>query len=344
MSCVSSYTRMPSSALQVYSKNDIRQSLLLIAQNNILLHVPDTATREFEKAEVDQKCRQFSKPFWSEKLSDYLAEFKKYPELLSRFHVIELKRGDKPDVVVQRDLDGAVTLSIQFVKLENRKKITAATKIPCTSSVAGYLDRELVKTEYDFPSIENFILTLKKMPDKKDMARFQFLNNFLVYLAERGAVFKFSHDMSFERTSQGKYVMSELLNKLALDVKQPLYQHMNYWFKEINTSSTQAQFIQMFGLLQDKELKAGIRVDVKNEMTQKNFGEADLTYLFITYNVEDDRVKSVNLQQLEKCLQIFTGEMSGIKFRKPAGANDNKSYLRPGYNCAIEPENRVNTK
>jgi len=335
-SCVTSYTRLPSSVVQIYANKDIQQSLLLMAQHNVLVHIPDATTRESEKAVVDLKCRQISRPLWSDKLAIYLNEFRKRPELLSRIHVLEIKRGDRSEMVVHKDLDGAVTLSIQFVKFEHYERVTPLTKIPCSGSVAEYLGRDLVKTQYDFPSIESFLLQLMALPEKKSLPRFQFANEFLSYLAERGAIFKFSHDMSFEKTSQGKFVIAELLNKLAEDVKQPFHQHVNYWFKQINSESTQAQLIQMFAAIQDKELKAGVRVDLKNETLQKAFGEADLTYLFITYNVENERLNSVNLQQLEKCLQSFTQEMSGVKFRKPAAA-DKESYLRPGYSCILPP-------
>ena len=84
--------------------------------------MPEATTREFEKSEIDQNCREVKEPMWSEKLSVYLNEFKKRPELLTKFHVIEMRRGDKAEVLIEKDLDGAATLSIQFVKLENYVK------------------------------------------------------------------------------------------------------------------------------------------------------------------------------------------------------------------------------
>ena len=336
-SCISSYVRLPSSSSQVYSNSDIQQVLTLVAQNNVLVNIPEATTREFEKSEIDAKCSKVEAPLWSGRLSVYLNEFRKRPELLSRVHVVEIKRGDNPDVKIQRDLDGAVTVSIQFVKFENHGKVSFQTQLPCKGSVAEYLGRDLVKTDYEFPDVQKFVLTLQSLSEKKDLPRFQFSNDFLTYLAERGAIFKFSHEMSFETTSQGKYVMTELLNKLASEVKQPFHQHMNYWLKQINQQSSQARLIQMFAAYQDKELKAGVRVDSRRENAPKTAGEADLTYLYITYNIENDRVNAVGLQELEKCLQSFTENMSGIKLRKPA-ASDKESYLRPGYNCTIPPQ------
>lgn len=332
--CITQYVRLPSSVAQVYTNNDVQQGLLLAAQNNILISIPEDTTREFEKTEIDSKCRKNGDPIWSEKLSVYLNEFRKRPELLSRLHVLEIKRGDNAEVKIQKDLDGAITASIQFVKFEKHGKVSFQTQLPCAGSVAEYMGREIVKTDYDFPDMQKFISTLQNLPEKKDLPRFQFAHDFLEYLAERGTIFKFSHAMSFEKTAQGKYVMAELLNKLALEVKEPFHRHMNYWFKQINQQSTQARLIQMFAAIQDKELKAGVRVDLQNDTSQKSFGDADLTYLYITYNVENDVVNFVNLQQLEKCLQSFTENMSGIRIRTPASTEKN-SFLKPGYSCDI---------
>jgi hypothetical protein len=339
-SCVSNYIRLPNSVAQVYSNGEVQQALMLAAQNNILIHVPEATTREFEKSEIDQTCRQMREPLWSEKLATYLNEFRRRPELLSRFHVIELKRGDKSDVQVQKDLDGAVTLSIQFVKVENYGKVSIQTRLPCKGSVAEYLGRDLVKTDYDFPAIDSLVLALQALPEKKPVPRFQFANEFLLYLAERGTIMKFTHEMSFEKTAQGQYVMAELLNRLAQETKDAFKQHTNYWFKQINAHSKQAQLIQMFAVIPDKELKAGVRVDTRGEVSQRVHGDSDLTYLYITYNVEKDTLNYVSLNQLEKCLQTFTQDMSGFKLRKPA-ASDKESYLKPGYACNIQQSQKT---
>jgi hypothetical protein len=200
--------------------------------------------------------------------------------------------------------------------------------------VAEYLGRDLIKTAYDFPDTQKMLSALQDLPEKKNIGRFQFDTDFLSYLAERGTIFKFNHEMSFEKTADGKYVMADILNRLAAEVKQPFHQHMNYWFKQINQQSSQARLIQMFAAVQDKELKAGVRVDLRNESYSRQRGDADLTYLFVTYNVENDVVNLVGLGQLEKCLKNFTDEMSALRLRKPA-ASDHDSYLRPGYSCQI---------
>lgn len=334
-SCVATKIRLPSSARQVNKNENMQQLLLLAAQNNIVFYIPEATTREVEKTEINQKCREIEEPLWSEKLSAYLNEFRKRPEFLTRFHVIEMKRGDKSQVQVQKDLDGAVTLSIQFVKIESRGKVGIQTKLPCSNSVAEFLNREIIKTDYEFPKIEDFNVTLQGLPDRPEVPRFKFSNLFLTYLAERGVIFKFNHEMSFEKTTKGQYVMAEVLNKLGEETKQPFHQFLNYWFKQISEQSTQAQVIQMFAVLQDRESKSGVRVDSEGDHARRVLGESDLTYIFTTYKVENEIIHHVGLKQLESCLQSFTTDMSGVKMRKPA-ATEKESYLRPGYTCLAD--------
>ncbi len=332
-SCVSTQIRLPASARQVNKNENLQQLLLLSAQNNILFHIPDATTREVEKTEINQQCRQIEEPLWAEKLSIYLNEFRKRPEFLTRIHIIEMKRGDKSEVQVQKDLDGAVTLSIQFVKIESRGKVAFQTKIPCSSSVSEYLNREIIKTDYEFPSVDAFNMTLQNLTERPVVPRFQFSNLFLSYLAERGVIFKFGHEMSFEKTTKGIYVMADVLNKLGEDTKQPFHQYINYWFKQISEQSTQAQLIQMFAVVPDKDYKSGVKVESEGDHARRVLGESDLTYIFTSYNVENETIKYVGLRQLDTCLQNFTSEMSGIRLRKPA-ATEPGSYLQPGYSCS----------
>jgi hypothetical protein len=332
-SCVATQIRLPSSVQQVYKNENIQQLLLLAAQNNILFHIPDSTTREIEKTEIDQKCRQVEEPFWAERLLIYLNEFRKRPEFLTRIHIIELKRGDTPQVQVQKDLDGAVTLSIQFVKIESRGKVGIQTKLPCKNSVAEYLNSELIKTDYEFPTTENFNVTLQNLTERPNVPRFQFSNVFLSYLAERGVILKFNHEMSFEKTTKGHFVMAYVINQLGEETKKTFHQYVNYWFKQITEKSTQASLIQMFAILPDKEFKTGVRVESEGDRARRAIGESDLTYVFTSYNVENENVKFVGLKELDQCLQSFTTEMSGVKLRKPA-ATEPESYLRPGYSCS----------
>ncbi len=330
--CLSTPVRLPQSASQVYKNNEVQQGLLLAAQNNILFYIPESTVREVEKSVVDQKCRKIEDPFWADKLTEYLSEFKKRPELLTRFHILEIKRGDKAKVEIQKDLDGAVTLSVEFVKIESRGKINYQTNLPCQGSMVEYLGRDLIKTEFDFPASEDLAAALQKIPERPEVPRFQFSNAFLTYLAERGVIFKFNHEISFEKTNTGKYVMAEVLNNFGQQIKEPFHKYINYWFKEIAEKSTQAQLIQMFAVLPQKDPSSGVRVESDGEQARKISGLSDLTYVYTSYWTDESNVNVVSLKELDQCLQTFTTDMSGVRLRKPA-ATEKESFLTPGYSC-----------
>lgn len=331
--CISKPARFPQNVAQVYQNVDVQQALLMAAQNNILFYVPEATVRDVEKTEIDPKCRKTEDPFWASKLLSYLNEFKKHPEFLTRFHVIELKRGDVPQVTIQKDLiDGAITLSIEYVKIESHGKVTYQTNMPCSGSLAEQVGRDIIKTDFEFPTVKSMADLLQKSDERPQVARFQFSNKFLSYLAERGAIFKFTHELSFEKSNNKKFVMAEILNKLGKESDQPFHKYINFWFKEISQKSTQAELIQMFAALPDKEPKAGVRVESEGEQARRVLGQSDLTYMYTSYMTDEDQVKIVSLNDLDKCLQTFTNDMSGIKFRKPA-ATEKESFLRPGYTC-----------
>lgn len=336
-SCTSEPLRLPQTVSQVYKNADIQQGLLLAAQNNILFHIPEGTVREVEKSVIDQKCRNIEEPFWADKLALYLNEFKKRPEFLTRFHILELKRGDSSQVHIQKDMDGAVTLSIEFVKIESRGVVGYQTNLPCKGSIAEYLGRDLIKTDFEFPTADKIAVALQKLPERSPVPRFQFSNDFISYLADRGVIFKFNHEFSFEKTNDGKFVMAEILNHLSEETKDPFHKYLNYWFKEISEKSTQAHLIQMFAILSDREPKSGVRVDSDGEQARRVMGQSDLTYVYTSYWTEENKVNLVTLKDLDQCLKSFTTDMSGIKIRKPA-ATEKESFLRPGYSCMKNTE------
>ena len=333
--CFSKPVRLPSSVNQVFKNSDVQQILGMAAQNKILFHIPEVTVREVEKTEIDPKCREVEEPMWAEKLTVYLSEFRRRPELLTKFHILEIKRGDSSQVQIQKDLDGAVTVSMQFVKIESRGKVQLDTKLPCKGSIAEYLGRELIKTDYEFPSPAAFSVALEKLPERKDVPRLQFSNDFIAYLAERGVIFKFNHEMSFEKTTKGQFVLAEVMNQLSQEIKQPFHKYLNYWFQQISEKSVQAQTVQMFAVIPDREAKSGVKVEAEADHSRKVSGESDLTYVFTSYNVENEKIKLVSLKDLDQCLQGFTNDMSGVKIRKPA-STDKESFLRPGYTCSTQ--------
>lgn len=337
--CVSNELRMPSSLSEVYSNTQMKQSLMLAAQNKILFHFPAETLAESEKSEIDNRCRQFQAPFWSSKLSIYLNIFRTRPELFSKFHIIEIKKGDAASVEIQKDMDQVSVLKIQYVKAESRGRVMQSTRLPCQANLAEYIGREIVKTEFEFPSPKEVQTFLEKSADKKEnVARFNFEPDFLLYLAERGTLFKFSHELSFEKLPTGQYVMAQLLNSYSAEIRNlgkstAAKPHLNLWIKKINENSKQAELIQFFSVENDQQLKSGIKVDGEKEISKLNSGSMDLTYLFTSYHVDNDQLSLVSLENLNGCLQKFSIEEGKNYFRSPSSESEKRSYLHPGYSC-----------
>lgn len=337
--CISTELRMPSSVSEVYSNSEMKQSLMLAAQNKILFHFPTETLAESEKTEIDNRCRQFKAPFWSSKLSVYLNIFRTRPDLFSKFHVIEIKKGDAATVEIQKDMDQVAVLKIQYVKAESRGKVVQSTNLPCQANLAEYIGREIVKTEFEFPAPSEVQALLEKSADKKDnVPRFDFSSDFLMYLAERGTLFKFSHELSFEKLPTGQFVMVQLLNSYGEEVKNlgrstAAKPHLNLWIQKINENSKQAELIQFFSVESDQQLKSGIKVDGEKEISKLNSGSLDLTYLFTSYHLNNDQLSFVSLENLNGCLQKFSIEEGKNYFRSPSSESEKRSYLHPGYSC-----------
>ncbi len=337
--CVSSELRMPSSLSEVYSNSQMKQSLMMAAQNRILFNLPAETLVESEKTEIDNRCRQFQNPFWSSKLSVYLNIFRSRPDLFSKFHVIEIKKGDAASVEIQKDMDQVSVLKIQYVKSESRGKVVQSTNLPCQGNLAEYIGREIAKIEFEFPSTSDVQMALEKSADKKEnVARFDFSTDFLMYLAERGTLFKFSHELSFEKLPTGQYVLVQLMNSYSEEVRKlgkstAAKPHLNLWIKKINENSKQAELIQFFSVENDQKLKSGIKVDGEKEISKLNSGSMDLTYLFTSYHVDNDQLSHVTLENLNGCLQKFSFEGGKNYFRSPSSESDKRSYLHPGYSC-----------
>lgn len=339
--CVSQDLRLPATAGEVYKNTDLQQSLMMAAQNNILFVISPEALTDLEKTEVDLKCRTFENPFWSEKLSVYLNYMRQHPEWYGRFHVLEMKKGDQAQVQMQKDLDGATVLSIQYVMSEVRGKVSYKTQIPCEGRLAESIGKDIIKTNFEFPTTEDFAKLLSDSPERSRVDRFQFANDFLMYLAERGAIFKFGHEQSFEKNSKGQFIMAMALNKMATEVNSKNMGYLNLWLKKINQNSRQAELIQMFGLVNDNEIKAGVKVDTQGEFARKTMGQPDLTYLYMTFKLEGDDVVVTSIDGFNRCLQVQAKDLGSDLlggFRNPAGkgsAGDEirDSYLSPGFNC-----------
>lgn len=329
--CVSQKIRFPSSVDEIYSYKDLKQNLVMAAQNNILFYISDETLSAAEKKEVDSQCRTEESPFWTEKLSAYLNIFRQHPEWLQKFHVLEIKKADHENVSLQKDLDGASILSIQYVRSESRGQITYKTNLPCSQNkLPEYLGKELVHTQFEFPQINLITSELEKAPFKNSVQRFNFDNRFITYLAERGFILKYNHALSFNRTGPNNdYVLVNLLNKYSEEISQNSGrfserfsnddksndQYVSLWMKILNKFNQKENIVQFFSFENKDDLRVGINFIRSNETRLSNYSQMNL---FSSFKIKNNQLSFLTLQNLNECLSKVSTQKTYDFLRKPA--------------------------
>ena len=330
--CVSPDLRFPASSDEIYGFNHLKQNLLLAAQKNVLFHIPQETLFETETNEIDARCKEVKKPFWTEKLSVYLNLMQSNPEWFNRFHVIEIKKGDTSQVLLEQDLDGATILSIQYGKVESRGVVNLKTNLPCEKGrIAEYLGKEITKTQFDFPSIPDVRKILSSASNRKTVKRFDFSNKFISYLAERGFILKFNHEISFEKNSENKFVFAEVSNKLSRELgQQKDNKHVNLWMKILNEARKSDEIIQMFSLENQKQLKSGLKFSVNEDNSESE----SYPFLYMSYNVEESFIRASDMTDLNDCLAQISNQKTNQFARQPTSEilNDNKNIK--DFSCA----------
>ena len=330
--CVSPDQRFPSSSEEIYSFSNLKQNLLLAAQNNVLFHIPQETLFETEKNKIDARCKEVQKPFWTEKLSVYLNLMQSNPDWFNRFHVIEIKKGDTSQVVLEQDLDGATVLSIQYGKVESRGTVNLKTNLPCEKGrIAEYLGKEITKTQFDFPSVTDVRKLLNSASIRKTVKRFEFSNQFISYLAERGFILKFNHEISFEKNTENKFVFAEVLNKLSRELSQRKdNKHVNLWMKILNEARKSDEIIQMFSLENQKQLKSGLKFSINDNNPESE----SYPFLYMSYNVEEAFINSSDITDLNDCLAQISNQKTDAFARQPTSENLNDNKNIKDFSCA----------
>lgn len=345
VSCSSSRVRVPASNNDnIYNPKRIK-SLKMAADNGVLFIVNDHVFRDLELEEVDTKCRRQSDPDWSEKIFSYLEVLDQHPAFYKKIHVIEVRRGDSPKIDIQKDLDNLTYLSITYVRSSKIEKISDGTSLPCDANSAEYRNRDLTTVKLNWPEKNLIATVLSNLPERPTVERFNFDRQFLGFLAERNTILKFTQELGFEKTPDGRYALPEVLNRLGQELTKlqsdaPATANINYWMNEIARKSTQASSIQLFAIVKDMELSSGVRVETEGEFARKVLGHQDPTYIFLSYKIESGSYYTASIKDLESCLSSLTDVMAGgFNSRKPASEERN-SFLRPGYSCRQNSETK----
>ena len=343
--CVSSTIRLPASFKPKYNTK-IVTSLRNAAVNGVLFQVSDSVFRDVPARQVD-RCRKAEEPGWSAQLLSMLEVLDTKPQYYNKFHIIDIKRGDKPRVEIVKDIYDATYLTITYTKRETREKVGPGTVVPCMESNFDYQGKDLVTTNIDWPNIEEFKLVLNQAPVKQKLANYEFNTDFLVYLAERQTVLKMSPEVPFAKRMTGEPFLKYWLDTMAQELpaqptvgqkEQPAeeLEFINYWLKEIATHSKQANMIQFFGLHQETGLSYGVQVDTVGKFSRKLANYQEPTYLFVSFGERKGEPTFSHLKDLNKCLQTLLGIYGNPLAMSSTLESDENSFLAPGYSCKLD--------
>lgn len=329
MGCTTGSIRLPSSIQEAKVDNEISHQLKLAASKGILIYLPEETLFEANKSEVNFQCRSSETPFWKTTVIDYLTKINQNPMWYKKFHAIEIKKHDEPEILIENDLDGGAILSLRYGKSETVAPINYRSKLPCTANVAEYLGQNIVVTKYIFPDMKRLEHVLSTAEDKKVVPRFNFKTDFLEYLAERGMILKFNYDLSFEKMMNGEYTLVNILNGLATDVKKaPAKSYLNGWVNRLNQFSKKESNVLLFGFENRVQgNNSGLRTLFSKDINSK----LSVSYLNMSYKMNADSLEISNLEKFDQCLNGVSysslNEISTLSgSRMPANADEALSF------------------
>lgn len=338
-SCTNKTVREP--AAKKYSYDQHSSDLLRqAAKQGIVFQIGQKAFYDNEILYADEKCNKTLKPTWASQLLNYLSYLNKNPELYKKFHIIDIRRGDSASVIIEKDLDGAQILKIEYSKKEIRKKIELLSEVPCDGDVNSWLEKDITITTYEWPKEDKFISSIKAFEDKQKLERFNFKTDYLVYLADRATILLVDPASVFEKLLSGENFLPLFMNEKAKQVSDSFkYKYTDYWLNEISKHSIQGEDIRFVQLKQDSNLKSGLLLDSEYTVSRKAKGVKNLTSLLISYKINGDTFNVNSLDELELCLRDLYKEYSNLfNFDKKFDLTGD-NFMYPGYQCDLKSGN-----
>lgn len=332
--CESKQVREPAAVKVNYDKAHV-DLLKSAAKNGVLFQLSTKVFQDTEIHSADDKCKKSLNPVWDHKLFELLKLFKSNPEYYKKIHVIDIRRGDIESAQIDKDLDGAQILKIQYAKKEIRKKIELLTDVPCDGDANFWLDKELTITKFNWPEAHQIREVLDKTAEKQFVARFNFKTHFLTYLADRATILNLEPSLGFEKLLNGDSFLSAFLNGKSTEIEtRSEYKYLDYWFNEISKRSAQATQLKLLQIKQDPELKSGVHVETEGNFSRKLKNLKNVTSLVLSYKITGEHFLVNTLTDLELCLKDLHSEYSNIfSFEKKFDLSS-ENFMYPGYQCS----------
>lgn len=338
-SCTTISNRLPASNAAIAYNPQHVKLLRTAAEHGVLFQIADSVLRDIPSRSAGDKCRKSGDAPWADKVFEVLGAMNADPSLFDKAHIVEFRRGDRADVEVNKDLDGATYLSVLYTKTESREQIRQLGDIPCAAQDMGLLGKEVTAVRFDWPAVERIAAVLREMPARPDVERLTFDRRFPIFLADQLSLFRLTPELAFEKAPDGSALLVQAFKKYADELAvTPQLPHVQYWAREISAKSKLGTSVKFFGLKKDNGMSRGIQVDSPGSFARKMSGTADPTYLYVSYRNENGGISMASLADLNSCL----AKLSDV-YRSPLALMTSydlepESFLYPGHHCQTEQQ------
>ena len=219
-------------------------------------------------------------------------------------------------------------LILGYAVSEKKSVVTDISQIPCENKTTHFIGNEITNTDYILPTNIMISKTLTELPIRSNPDRWKFNNEFLVYLAKKMTLLKFSPELGFERSADGQFFLPQFLNEQAEIIRKNQFTAFDYWLNEITQRSHSGSFLKIMALVPDKQLGYGMAT------TQNSQG---LAYPFLSYKSQEGKYTYTSLTQLSHCLEDLSSKYKrGLASIRSDLSNQADTFLYPGHVCHAE--------
>ncbi len=325
LACQSTKTsRQPNSTLFEFNTSKV-QLLKWAAQNRIMFQFPDSTFHDVSYIQAQESCKILKEPVWSEAVFSTLEKLRSNVSLQNKIHIIEVKRGDYPKAEITKDLDGITYLILSYSILEAETIANSFSQIPCEKRSMPLESQKLLTVTFNLPKSSLVAQAIQDLPIRSNPERWNFKTDFIKYLAEKQTILRFSSDLGFEKSAEGKFFFTQFLNEQAEFIRKNKFTYFEYWMNEITQRSHAGSYLKVMALLPSKSLNYGMST------LENSHG---LPFPFLGYKSQDGKYTYTSMNQLNDCLQELSSRYKrGLASIRTEFSTQADSFLHPGHIC-----------
>ncbi len=320
-------SRQPNSIQFEYDSAKVKL-LTWAAQSRIMFQFPEATFGDVALVQVKETCKTLKEPVWSQAVFSTLESMKKNVALQNKIHVIEVKRAEKPQVEISKDLDGVTYLILGYTASETKSVIRDVSQVPCDSDSALLVGEEKTTKDFNLPAKNIITKALSELPTATTPDRWKFNNDFLVFLAKKMTVLKFTSELGFERSANGQFFLVQFLEEQAQLIGKNQFHSLNFWLSEIAQRSHAGSYLKIVALISDKQLNYGMAASQQSQ---------GLAYPFLSYKSQEGKYAYTSLNKLNSCLDDLSNKYKrGLASIRSDLSTQADTFLYPGHVCHTE--------